>query len=589
MESGTLTINKFLGLNKALSDTELQPGESPSMKNMMITNDYKLKKMFGYAKLFNTLGTHKINGIWYGTLGSTAFLVFSCNGHLYNSVSGTNTDLGTIADTHTMLWSYNNTLYIYDGTSIYTWGGTSIISAIVGYVPTVAVACVPSGGGTLFEGINMLSGYKKQKFSANGTATVYQLLETNITSVTTVKVNGTTLNTPADYTLSTTNGTVTFSTAPTTGTDNVEITWLKANTSYFNEIANCKYFGGVYGTSIWLYGNPNHKTTRYRTGVSTAGIIDPTYFVLYTSSDVSENEITGMVTQYDKLLTFTNDSAWYSTIYQDLNADSGIVITDYLTYPLNSRIGNHAKGQVQLINNNPITIHNGIRNWASVTSVADEKNENLISQRVQTDLNAVDLSTAITIDWNEKMQYWVCVGTSIWIYNYLADVWYYIELLSAPDCFCVVDGKMTFGSGGTLYQFDEDLLTYDETEFTATWDSSFLNFGTDYQIKALPMCYVSLGTSASSKIGMTFEHENGTTSRLFEILNTKGSVDFDDFDFNNVHFGDMSNIEPFVLKTRAKKFVYLKLHIISNYSTYNSEIETIIFPFMIGGKIRGGS
>ena len=69
------TIEKFLGVNKSATETLLQLGEASVMKNWIITDDYKLSKMYGYAELFPSLGAHKINGMWYGTLSGTAHLI----------------------------------------------------------------------------------------------------------------------------------------------------------------------------------------------------------------------------------------------------------------------------------------------------------------------------------------------------------------------------------------------------------------------------------------------------------------------------------------------------------------------------------
>ena len=56
-----VTIDKFLGVNKSETETLLQLGEASESSNWIITDDNKLSKMFGYAKLFASLGNHKIN------------------------------------------------------------------------------------------------------------------------------------------------------------------------------------------------------------------------------------------------------------------------------------------------------------------------------------------------------------------------------------------------------------------------------------------------------------------------------------------------------------------------------------------------
>ena len=101
-EQQVYTIDKFLGVNKTATETLLQLGEASSMTNWIITDDYKLQKMYGYQELFPTLGEHKVNGMWYGTLSGTAHLIFACNGHIYEHdlETGENADLGTVADAY---------------------------------------------------------------------------------------------------------------------------------------------------------------------------------------------------------------------------------------------------------------------------------------------------------------------------------------------------------------------------------------------------------------------------------------------------------------------------------------------------------
>ena len=49
-----ITINKFLGLNLSnTGDTQIKLGESGNMNNFYITNDNKLRKMYGYKKFYD--------------------------------------------------------------------------------------------------------------------------------------------------------------------------------------------------------------------------------------------------------------------------------------------------------------------------------------------------------------------------------------------------------------------------------------------------------------------------------------------------------------------------------------------------------
>ena len=49
-----VTIDKFLGLNlSSTGDTQIKLGESGNMNNFYITNDNKLRKMYGYKTFYD--------------------------------------------------------------------------------------------------------------------------------------------------------------------------------------------------------------------------------------------------------------------------------------------------------------------------------------------------------------------------------------------------------------------------------------------------------------------------------------------------------------------------------------------------------
>ena len=104
-------------------------------------------------------------------------------------------------------------------------------------------------------------------------------------------------------------------------------------------------------------------------------------------------------------------------------------LIDGITYPsfplktLNKVIGNVALGQIQVVQNNPVSIFKGIYEFIG-TQVQDERNARYISKRVQVSLDAIDLSQALTIDWEKNYEYIICLGQDAFVYNYRLDVWY---------------------------------------------------------------------------------------------------------------------------------------------------------------------
>lgn len=585
------TIEKFLGVNKSATETLLQLGEASVMKNWIITDDYKLSKMYGYAELFASLGAHKVNGMWYGTLSGTAHLVFACNGHVYEHdlETGANADLGTVADAYpTTFFVSNNTVYIMDGTDLYSWAGTGNIASVAGYVPTVFTAAPPTGGGTMLESINYLTGKKTQKFSGNGSATVFQLAELGIDSVDSVYVNGTLQQPTTDYTVNLTNGAVSFVNYPSTGVKNVVITWTKEVEGDRDTIVKNRYYGGVYYARYWVFGNPDHKNTRYPTGVTIAGASDPSYWPKFAESDVGEYEITDIVTQYNKQLIFTSGdsaeaSAWYSEEEDFADPNTGAITALFPVYPMNAKIGNVAKGQTQIIYNNPYTIWKGVYEWIS-TYVMNEKNAQWISKRIQNDLDKVNLSQAVTIDWSDKGQYWLCVGKTIWVFNYRTDTWYVLELPDTPTCFCQVESDLFFGTtAGQIMKFDENLRTYNDTIIKAAWEMGFFNFGVEWLRKFIQRIFVTILPRIKTHIDITYQTDiNGSSDTYTAKYSLSG---FEHCDFAHFSFVTNYSPQPFKFKIKAKKIDYFKLTI-ENNDTDTATVLSVTIPSRTGGEVR---
>jgi len=594
-ELKSYTIEKFLGVNKTSTETLLQLGEAATMTNWIISDDYKLVKMFGYEHLFDTLGTHNINGQWHGSLNGNSHYVFACNGHIYehNLTTHTNTDLGTVADVNpTTFFVSNNTLYIMDGTNFFSWSGTGSIASVTGYIPTVYTASPPTGGGTMLESINYINGAKIQKFSGDNSATVYQLLELNINSVDSVTVGGVTKTVTTDYTVDLTNGTVTFIVKPPTGVNNVVITWTKTVAGDRAMITNNRYYGGVYYARYWLFGNSNHLNTRFPSGVTMAGVSDPTYWPKYSDSDVGEYEITDIVTQYNKQLIFTNGdseeaSAWYSEEEDYVDGTTGAITALFPVYPMNSKVGNIAKGQTQIIMNNPFTVYKGIYQWVS-TYVLNEKNVEWMSRRIQNDLDDLDLTTAITIDWNDKGQYWFCVGTKVCVYNYRIDAWYILELAHTPTCFCIVESEMYFGTtGGQIMKFDETVGTFDGTTIVASWEMGYTNFGIDWLTKFVKRLFISILPLTTTHVDIYVSTDKNAAYQLVDTVSYDLSS-FETWDFSDFSFETNYSPQPFKAKLRAKKIDYFKLKIL-NDGTDGASVLSITLPVRMGGEIKNRS
>lgn len=584
-QQSTVVIDKFLGLRQdTAGDLTLEVGELAELKNCRITENYKIKKREGYIQAYSLGSNKSIRGMWYGKLGSTYHFVFAVNGHVYklDTNDGTTTDLGTLTDAVTFFFAYNDKLYIQNGNEYKYWTGAGNIADVAGYAPKVAVATPPAGGGTPYEDINALTGKKHQTFNGNNSATAFTLAESAITSVDAVYVGGVQKTVTTHYTVNTTTGVVTFTAGntPPSGTDNVDIYWTKGtgNRSIVTAHKQSVLFGGANDSRVFMYGVDN----KIIYSALAAGVPSAEYFpennYLLVGSD--EYDVTGLTRQYDRLIIHKEADTHYCVYDYDVTNGAS-----FPTYPLNDSVGNIAFGQVRTILNNPYAITGkGLYQFVA-TNVRDEKNAQLISDRVQVGLDGLTLSTAVTFDWEKKLEYMVFVGNKGYVYNYRNDTWYYFELADTPSCFIEVNGVAYFGtSAGKIMKFDDSKLSDNGTAIASKWETGFMAFGANYVRKFLNFAWVGLQPKGRSKCTVTWQADNASGTDDYDI-------EYNLIDFGNINFGDFSlatsnSPKPFRLKLKAKKFTLLKVIGENDSTTSDMVILSLTLPVVYAGMSK---
>ena len=583
-------IDNFLGINKSDDGTtELKLGEAIECINWRVTDKYNLHKMEGYKAIFESLGDSQIYSVSEEfKLNGIKMVLFNYGTTLYKRVSGVNTSIGTVAGNKLSFFYFADKVYILDGAKYRSYDGTTL-AEVEGYIPKVAINAPPSGGGTNYEQINLLTGKKHMTFSPDGTSRVFYLPEKNVDSIDSVLKNGTEVS-ANDYTKSTAGGYINFDTdaIPAEGIGTIEIYWTKADATNRGIIEKCTQaflFGGASDTRVFLYGNPDTKNREYFSGVTTVPSAE--YFPANNYKDIGTNQyaITGMEKQYSRQIIYTEKDTYYATIESSTDA-LGTLNTDFPAYPLNSEIGNIAVGQTTVLLNNPVSIFNdGIYELKS-SAVRDERNMNRISERVEVDFEDVDLSTAVTIDWQEKQEYWLHIPSKkmCWIYNYGNNTWYKRSNVEAND-FTVIDGELYFASKGTIYKFDKEERT-DEGGKTinAFCQLGFQGFNAEWKKKKIKKVWAVLKPQSKAYVRLSYETDRTNKDLI-------GEIKYNTCDFWEVNFADFSfltslSVKPFRLKTRAKKFAYFSLILENDKDREQATVTCIDLKCTAGGEIK---
>ena len=602
-----VTIDKFLGLNlSSTGDTQIKLGESGNMNNFYITNDYKLRKMYGYKCFYDfeneILGMSSVilNKIHYLLVAVKETVGLTTTGKLYYFLSDELDDeeswdtlqphlIGTIGTNECSFFTFDNKVYILCGKYM-SWDGTTL-KEVEGYIPKVFISTPPAGGGTEYEQINLLTGKKHMTFNGDGTSTTYQLPELNIDDIDKVLVNGEEKTITTDYTVDKTNGTITFTTAPSENMDNVDIYWDKNNNnrSYIEGMRFGTIFGGDVDTRVFLYGNPTERNRiRYSGPELDEAYNRPSveYFPTFNQLDVGPKNfaVTDLTRQYDRLLVTTNKpEAYYCTI-STIQLDEDNSTTSVQTFPLNEAHGNIAMGQGQVINNDPVTIENGaIIKWKS-TSVRDEKNMSEISQKIKLDLIDLNLETVKTLDHQSDNQLWVANTNKVYIYNYFNDTYSRLTLADEVSYISDLDDIVYISTDqGKLMRFGEEFDDYDGTTINARWEMDFYDFETPYMRKTMKKLWVLMQpqAKASAKIGYITNRNESPVKKEIEY----SLVFFDDVDFSDFSFQVSNNPQPFRLKLKAKKFTNLKITI-ENQEKTDCTILALSLRVETGGESK---
>ena len=321
-----LNISYLRGVDLHNSPSNVDPSRSPDAPNMIRDVPGKVRKRMGYKTQITR--SRRLTGASLLDPGNTQKRLLHAGTVLYE-VSGTETAAvySTMSDHRSVGWQIGGKLYLLDGTNFLRYaeeeetpgdGGDPIKVWKVkpvregAYVPTVIIGREPSGGGTAYEAVNMLSDKWTDSFLADGTSTVYQLSfgDLDETAVTGKKLqeDGTWagLAEGTDFTVDREAGKVTFSSAPekspVTGKDNIQITASKDRSEARGKIEKCTVstLFGVAGAAdrLFVTGNPDWRNYDWYSQMN-----DPSYFgdTWYSMLGQDSSRIVGYSVVADRL------------------------------------------------------------------------------------------------------------------------------------------------------------------------------------------------------------------------------------------------------------------------------------------------
>lgn len=577
------TIDNFLGLNmNETGATQLKLGEASRMKNFRITKNYKLTKMDGYKKKYEASGA--IRTQWKGKLGDKEVHVYVAGGKIYNK----DEEIGSLADDITSVFEFNQKLYFINGHEYKVWNGTEL-KDVEGYIPLVKNATLPNGIGSNYEPVNLLTDKIKMSFSADGESKEFvlfpedeEMIDISLKSIDKVLVNGIETEVTKDIEKKK----ITFATIPPKGTDNV-LVYLSVENNGREKIVKNKYFqkyGLANDTRVFLFGNEEAKN-RIVFSDAGDGVPNVEYFPGNNFLDVGSSNmaITDISRQYDRVI-ISKESETYFASYEQITDPTGGTIINFPTYPLNSSHGMVAPAQGQLLDNYVTTIDSSIVMWTN-TNTKDERNAEVISQRIQEWLNEKDLRKAITMDYQELKEYWLAVENQIMIYNYGNSTFYLLEIPVKITSLLSSQGIIYLGTEkGEIMEFNEEETSYNGEIIEAIWESGFYDFEVEYKRKTMRILWIALKPWARTSLVVNYvsDREMGTDEK--EIENHCLSYRY--WSYADMTYNTNYSIKPFRIKLKAKKFAFLKLVLSNNKIDEKLTVNSIAIQKAYGGNVK---
>ena len=611
----TTVYGTFKGVDFSTDASLVDKSRSPYAPNLIADKGGMPEKRLGYRVLHQIEGP--INGEWHGEIHGEKHYIAHGGTKIYKFTDTTveviRENVNNAISTAFFMREYDDTgkLYILTGNEFLCYDGETIKDVSEdAYIPTVLISRNPSGGGTLYEGVNLLSKKRKESFLGNDTDKVYQLSANGLDSVDKVEVlDGGVAKTLAtsEYTVDLATGKVTFTKTykpEVTGQDNVFITYSKTVEGYIEKITKCTICDlyGLGGSNrVFLSGNPDYKSYDWY-----SDIFRPDYFpdLNYSIIGTSDTAIMG----YQKLgkyqVIVKEDNQQDSTVFQrwgELNEDGTVTFRVEQGIAGIGAISKHCFG---VLGDEPLFLsRQGVQAITSNTITAERtiRNRSFFVDALLTTENGLDKAVACV--WNDF--YVLCVNgvayvldgknksykeRSIASYDYSYECYYWTNI--PATCLLSVNGELYFGTeDGRICKFNTDIegsLKYsdDGKAIVAAWSTTNDDDNAPHLYKSMAKkgCLVTLKPFARSS-GTIYVAKDGNPRQMLRS-GTMDILNWEDIDFDRFTFNTNESPQDIFFQKKVKK--YKRLQIIVENDTLNEGfgILQIVKTYTVGNYAK---
>lgn len=596
-----INLTGFLGVDFSSSISDIDRRRTPNGYNF-INNNGTIEKRNGYKVLAYLGEKANINGVWNVDTVNGEYFVVHCGTKLYEmktDFSSYTEIFDGLADRISQGAIINSKLLVLDGKRAVVYDLLEETDKVkyldeIGYIPTTQIARRPDGLlSQSYESKNLVQDCCINLFISTETDTIYQLGETNISSVELVEV----LNENAeweikkaniDYTVDAGKGQVIFTktigNSVVDNRDNVRIKYKKVSNDNKSQVNKCTIMN-VYGYAgannrVFLTGNPDYANI-----VMFSHLEDITYIPVENVVKVGLEvvPITGMAKLNNGKLAVLKDVS---------DTDSTIFYIGYGTYNGNEAFplegstkgeGNISQYAHDVLINEPLILtQNGI--FALTTaSLSDERYVYHRSYYIDAKLKYEEnLKNAIGIVNDGK--YYLAINDNVYVadsrfkstnsnskYSNYQYEWFYWTNIPVRIWF-VWNNELYFGDkSGNICKFrdndDIDRFKDDTENVEAEWNSIVLDLNSISRKKNIKRISIASNPSNSQLI-VGYRLKGGEK----QVLNKT---------YTNSTFPKTT-----IIRKKAKKLSFFSLYI-ENKENSNMNFNSICVVYTVGSYYKG--
>lgn len=499
------------------------------------------------------------NEVVHGIFFYKGIMLVHCGTKLYRVAGGASKEIYTgLRTAPSDAFVFENIWYFKDGRHYLQYDGNTI-KEVEGYVPTTSIARKPSGGGTVYEDVNMLSTHRINTFLADGGSVDFYLdaknIDTDFKPI--VKVNDKVVS---NYTVNYEKGMISFTKAPdapkTDGQDNVSVEFKKEVATYKNSILNCTLLQ-VFDNRVFFSGNKDYPNVVWHCSLN-----DPSYVsdLDYYREGMDSAQIKGLVAGNNALWVFREPSDANTNVFYHTPTEDEEYGKIYPSSHSSVTIGCVGKA----INFNDDIVFFSERGMEGISGdITTEQmaahRSSLVDRKM---ISEYDYQNMILAEWEGYLL--VFIGKNVYLADSRTSVtneghteyeWFYWQLEHKITSAKVNDGVLYLGTASGVYT-----LTDTTCDVESYW--------------------------VTPKDKAKYPHKLKTTNKRGCVAEATGDISvyakLEDTDFELI--GEYKSVlDYFVCRIKRKKFKDIQLKF---YSKTRFSLESVTLEFFIGGYIK---